>query len=325
MTNTNLFETVCKIYTSLYLNIATVLVTILFTSCEINYQEAIEKANPRLVPTYVCEGSSVPTTAVWTQPSGVRGMVEFRTKNGEKIGGRLGLRHEVCTFSRPLTRDDLPISVKLFHDGEEVGEEIVDYTVLSGIETVKFELGKLIEVDPKIGHTEYLQVPIFVRCEDAPNGQQANTEKECVDKIDNNGNPILDADGNVVQDCICPDEGTFLRMETLEVEVEAPTEQSINWAVDGTWFGDHVVTNSYLYKDGEGALTISGPGVINPQLSNVGSGGAGNMRSPIGVWTGTPPTSGQITTGTAVDEEGNRLPAANFILELTVSCTNSSH
>lgn len=308
------------------INIITCLISLLaILNCGIDYEEKLEEANPRLVPAFVCEGDQIPTTAMWNRPRGVRGAVEIWTNTGEKVAGRLGLRHNGVPINRALKKEDIPLTAKLFHDGDQVGEEKVIYEVLSGPVDVEFKHARLFEVEPKIPFTEAIQMPIFVRCVDAPNElQEANTEFECGEVLDENGNNIgenCSCPGDV--NCICPNEGAYLGMKTVEIEIVVPAKQAIVWDVDGTWFGDDIITNSFTYKKGEDKLNISGPGASSTVTMDVGELAPGNQSNPVGLWQGHPQEGKEITTSTELDEDGNRLPTSVFILKLNVSCTEN--
>jgi len=292
--------------------------------CSPDPEMVIDLSNPRLVPRYICDGDPTPTAAMWTFIGINNAAVEFWNKNGtEKLGGRTNYRSTFCLFTRPLTANDVPIQVRLFHKGELVAEEDMDYTVLSGPQETEDFMGRLYKVESEM--TEYVEIsrPIFVRCDPGPNGEQANTEKECTDRLDANGDPILDKNGNKVQDCVCPNEGRIIDIVTEQVLVTVPAEQTIVWQVDPTWFSENVETRAYLYKQGGVPLTLSGPGMTGKRLQNVGSGSLGNNENPSGVWIGEVPEGMVISTTASRDEEGNPIPEDAYLLKLTVACADN--
>lgn len=290
-------------------------------SCSVNIKEEISKANPRLMPSFICEGDPLPVAAKWDF-TGTKGKIEIRTRT-RKLGGPVGLRHEIMIFSPPpLTRSD-KLTLNVFKKGDLVDDRGIDYTVLSGPVDVEF-IGRLVEfAESKNEEIIYEEVPVFVRCTDSPNGEPANTEEECSDRLDDMGRPILDSDGNPEQDCVCPNEGGFLRMETRSYTVQIPVKQAILWEVDPSLFGDKVITKAYIYQQGEVRLTISGPGMSGESLRNVGSGGIGNNDGPGGIWMGTPQDGEVITTiSGSEDDYGNPETIGTFILKLTISCAD---
>lgn len=279
--------------------------------------EYFTNAKPRLVPSYVCQGDPVPTALVWEWP-GIGGRVKVYAANGDLLCNEK-FKRKACVFNRLLTTSDVPLSVRVFHDGEERHREAVNYMILSDpIDTSSF-LGDLILREPKIStYTVDQQVPVYVRCDAAPNGEPANTQKECTDRIDpETGQPAKDANGNTIRDCVCPNEGRVLRVDTVPVTVTIPDNQSIVWDVSPTWFSPLVQTRRVIYQAGEHGLTVAGPGLAGDTFMNPGEAKIANNAFPGGAWEGKVPRGSAVTHSGGEDDP---VPTTDHRLKLTIAC-----
>jgi len=92
----------------------------------------------RITPSYVCEGDAEPPTVTWFH-EGVKGRVDIHSAQNEELLATAGFRENNVTLNRALNQSDLPLIAKLYRRGEEIGEEPVIYSVLSGeLETETF-------------------------------------------------------------------------------------------------------------------------------------------------------------------------------------------
>ena len=122
----------------------------LFAACG---EDEPEVWDQRIIPTYVCEGSTVIPKAFW-EYRGPKGKVQILSKTGELLCSN-GARKEKCTtFSRPLTKNDVPLKLIGKKAGKKVWEDHINYQVLSGPEeTEAFKA----EYDWEFSHSETVE------------------------------------------------------------------------------------------------------------------------------------------------------------------------
>jgi hypothetical protein len=265
----------------------------------------IKVRNIHTAPEYICEGDHVPIQVKWNYIQG-KGKVKIFTKGGYQLC-EAGIKRELCTLNRgqPWSeQDDFPLVAKVFKKGKLVKEKNdLTYKVLSGPTlTRKFphtgthSNTKTITVD--------IERPVYGCCEGCPNGK--NSDKVCVDVLDDAGNPVLGPDGNPVPpDCTCPDQGKIIRTETIPETRQNTAVDNLEWAIHGTWFAADVKTLEFIYPskatktskpndsdpESNGAnqttpFVFVGPGIEGEHEFIPGNAISGNNISPSGLWIG---------------------------------------
>ena len=108
-----------------------IITPLLCISFLINFSSCKDIRNPRMEPTYVCEGDSTKPVAKWKGSVGKKWLVKFSTCGGDELC-ESRLKSGSCVFEQSLVQSDLPLKAKVYRKTKKKGSKSFYYEILSG-------------------------------------------------------------------------------------------------------------------------------------------------------------------------------------------------